>query len=238
MLGSAAIAQTDAILTMQDGTQRSVKLHGMLPGGTSVEIGTPDGTGKLGMPVATIKAVNMAAPAELQAAIASFQQKNYDAALAGLKKVNDKYAGLPATWAQQAASTIGLVYIAKGDVPNADASFKAFQRLYPGQGSTLGDVGMGLVAIARKDFDTAKIKLAPVAEQALKTKNVTQDTALAFSQTFLGLGQIKEAEGKYSEALEDYLRTVTLFYHDRTAAALAQERADALRKAHKDVTVP
>jgi hypothetical protein len=34
------------------------------------------------------------------------------------------------------------------------------------------------------------------------------------------------------------LRTVTIFYHDRTAVASAQERADALRKAHKEVTAP
>jgi len=49
---------------------------------------------------------------------------------------------------------------------------------------------------------------------------------------------VKEAEGNLPGALEDYLRTVTFFYHDRTAVATAQERADALRAAHKEVTVP
>ena len=44
--------------------------------------------------------------------------------------------------------------------------------------------------------------------------------------------------GNFSEALEDYLRTVTLFYHDPAAVSVAQERADALRKDHKEVTVP
>jgi hypothetical protein len=38
-------------------------------------------------------------------------------------------------------------------------------------------------------------------------------------------------------ALEDYLRTVTLFYHDPSAVAAAQTRADAIRREQK-VAVP
>ena len=52
------------------------------------------------------------------------------------------------------------------------------------------------------------------------------------------MGEIKENEGNLPGALEDYLRTVTLFYYDRVAVAAAQERADALRAAHPEVAVP
>jgi hypothetical protein len=38
-------------------------------------------------------------------------------------------------------------------------------------------------------------------------------------------------------ALEDYLRTVTIFHHDPASVAAAQERADALRK-DRNVVVP
>ena len=50
---------------------------------------------------------------------------------------------------------------------------------------------------------------------------------------FLILGQVKESEGNAPGALEDYLRTVTIFHHDPAAVSAAQERADALRKDHK-----
>jgi tetratricopeptide (TPR) repeat protein len=237
LLGSQAMAQTDAILVLRDGSQRPAKVIGMLPGYTSMEITTPDGAGKLGMSVAQVKEVRMAAPPEMNTALLAFQNKNYDAAIAGLSAVNAKWKGLPASWASQASSMLGLAYLAKGNIAQADQAFREFRKLYPDQ-TSLADVGDGLVSIAKKDYDSAKQKLLPIAEDALKTKNVTAENALAISQTFLGLGQIAEAEGNYSEALQEYLRTVTLFYHDRAAAAVAQEKADALRKAHEGVTVP
>jgi tetratricopeptide (TPR) repeat protein len=238
LLASAACAQTDAVIIMKDNSQRQTKVIGVSASGSSVEITTPDGAGRLGLPLAQIKEVRMAPPAELNQALALYQQKNYDAALAALQKLVAKYRGLPVAWAQQATATIGSVHLAKGDVPAAETAFKEFQKLYPGQGTLQSDVGLSLVAIARKDYAAAKAKLQPVADEALKEKNVNPANALAYSATFLGLGQIQEAEGNFAEALEQYLRTVTLFYHDRAAAALAQERADTLRKEHKDVAVP
>lgn len=236
MLASVALGQTDAVVTMKDGSQKQLKVFGVT--GTSIEVGTPDGKGKLGLALAQVKDVRMAPPAEVAQADQLYRQKNYDGALAVLQKVIARYRGLPATWAQQAAATVGSVNLAKGDIPAAEKAFKEYQSLYPGQGSMQTDVGLSLVAIARKDYASAKAKLEPIAEAALKEKNVSQANALAYSATFLGLGQIQEAEGNYSEALEQYLRTVTLFFHDRAAAALAQEKADAIRKAHKDIAVP
>jgi hypothetical protein len=99
-------------------------------------------------------------------------------------------------------------------------------------------VGLSRLAVAKKDYATAKQKLEPITDAALKEKIVAPANALAYSQAFLVSGQVKEAEGNLAGALEDYLRTVTLFYHDRTAVASAQERADTLRKAHKEITVP
>ena len=238
LLISTASAQIDATITMKDNSVRQAKVIGVSASGAQLEITTPDGTGRLGLALAQVKDVRMAAPAELNQALTLYQQKNYDAALALLQKIIARYRGLPAAWMQQAASTLGSVHLAKGDVQGAEAAFKDFQKMYPGVGSLQADVGLALVAVARKDYAAAKAKLEPVAEAALKEKNVGPANALAYSATFLGLGQIEEAEGNYSEALEQYLRTVTLFYHDRAAAALAQERADNLRKEHKDVAVP
>jgi hypothetical protein len=48
---------------------------------------------------------------------------------------------------------------------------------------------------------------------------------------------IKEQSGDLPGALEDYLRTVTIFPEDRVAAAVAQASADSLRREH-GTTVP
>jgi hypothetical protein len=74
----------------------------------------------------------------------------------------------------------------------------------------------------------------------LSEKTIPPAKALAYSQAFLVSGQLKEEEGNLQGALEDYLRTVTLFYHDPSAVTAAQQKADALRSRDKDhpVTVP
>ncbi|MEO8352808.1 MAG: hypothetical protein ABI680_13820 [Chthoniobacteraceae bacterium] len=60
---------------------------------------------------------------------------------------------------------------------------------------------------------------------------------IPYSGAFYVMGQVRESENDYAGALEDYLRTVTIFYHDPTALAAAQDRAEALRT-EKRVHVP
>jgi hypothetical protein len=94
--------------------------------------------------------------------------------------------------------------------------------------------------IKQKKYDAAKAKLDPIVSEALQEKNPPPAKAMAYSQAFVASGQVKEAEGNLQGALEDYLRTVTIFYHDPAAVTLAQEQADKLRARSKDnpITVP
>ena len=234
LLGSAAKAQ-DVIVTT-DNQQRQVKIVGVSPSGQTLEFLV--GQGKLGLPLTSVKEVRMAQPAEMTQALAAYQAKDFPKALTAIKAVADKYKGMPSPWAQQALAMLGELYIVVNDLPKAEAAYNDFKRLYPAGGSLQSEVGLARLAVAKKDYDTAKQKLAPVTDAALKEKVISGANAPAYSQAFLVSGQIKEAEGNLSEALEDYLRTVTLFYHDPVAVSAAQERADALRKEHKEITVP
>ena len=223
---------------MQDNSQRPAKVYGMTPTGTTLEIGTPDGTGRLGLQVSQIKDVRMAPPQELAQALAAYQAKDYAKALPLFKSVADKFRGMPAAWAQQAAGLLVDIDLALNDAAKAEADYAAFVKAYPAGGTAQADVLAARIAASKKNFDVAKQKLAPITEAALKEKTVAPANALAFSQAFLVSGQVKEAEGNLAGALEDYLRTVTLFYHDRTAVTVAQERADTLRAQHPEITVP
>ena len=223
---------------MQDNSQRPAKVYGMTPTGTTLEIGTPDGTGRLGLQVSQIKDVRMAQPQELAQALAAYQAKDYAKALPLFKSVADKFRGMPAAWAQQAAGLLVDIDLALNDAAKAEADYAAFVKAYPAGGTAQADVLAARIAASKKNFDVAKQKLAPITEAALKEKTVAPANALAFSQAFLVSGQVKEAEGNLAGALEDYLRTVTLFYHDRTAVTVAQERADALRAQHPEITIP
>ena len=234
LLASAAHAQ-DVIVPIT-GEPRQVKVVGVSPSGTSLEFLV--GAGRLGLPLNTIKEVRMNPPAEYNQALVAFAAKEYGKSLTLLKGVVDKFKGMPSPWAQQATSMLGDIYIQANDLPKAEAAYNDFKKLYPGAGSLQSEVGLARLAVAKQDYATAKTKLAPITEAALKEKIVNPANALAYSQAFLVSGQVKEADGNFPGALEDYLRTVTLFYHDRTAVASAEERAKALRDAHKEVTVP
>ncbi|MHA3771755.1 tetratricopeptide repeat protein [Verrucomicrobiota bacterium sgz303538] len=237
LTGTASYAQAPAstgpdLVIKQDGSQVQTKVLGV--SGTSVQIQV--GKGVLGLPLASVKSVQMLPPPEYNAAVQAFEAKDYNKAHAVLKTLTDKFKGLPTAWAQQSTAMLGDVQVELGDLAKAEAAYKDFQRLYPG--SPLADIGIAAVSVSKKDFATAKQKLEPVTAKALQEKNVPSAMALAYSKAFYLLGQAKEADGNVEGALEDYLRTVTVFYHDRASVSLAQQKADAIRKAHPDVFVP
>jgi outer membrane protein assembly factor BamD (BamD/ComL family) len=235
LLSPATRAQQDVIVT-NDNQQRMVKIIGVSPSGQTLDFSI--GQGQLGLPLNSVKEVRMAPPADYTLAITAYQAKDFPKALELIKKVVAKFKGMPAPWAQQAAAMLGELYIATNELPQAETAYADFKRLYPRGGSLDSEVGLSRLAVAKQDYDTAKQKLEPITEAALKEKTVSSANANAYSQAFLVSGQVKEATGNFSGALEDYLRTVTLFYNDRVAVVAAQERADALRKAHPEITVP
>jgi tetratricopeptide (TPR) repeat protein len=226
--GVSAFAQ-QAVVRMRTGAVQQGTVLGVTSAGVELQFGT----NKVAFPLAQIAEIQMAAPPDLAAAQQAYAAKDYAKALKSLQAVTQKFKGLPTEWAQLATGMIGDVYVAQEDLPKAEAAYKEFQRLYPGAGSAQADVGMARIAVGRKDFATAKQKLEPIAAAALKEKSVPRANAFAYSQAFYVLGQVKESEGNVAGALEDYLRTITLFYHDPAAVSAAQERAEALRAAAK-----
>ena len=222
---------------MATGATQQGKVLGVTPSG-QLELQVAGSTNRLGVPLSQVREVKMASPPEYAQAYAAYTAKDYAKSLVLMKGVVDKFKGLPSPWAQQAALMIGELYILSNDLPKAEAAAGDFKRLYPAAGSLQADVLFARIAAAKGDMAAAKEKLGPITEAALKEKIINGANALAYSQAFLVSGQVKETEGNLPGALEDYLRTVTIFYHDRSAVASAQDRANALREAHKEVAVP
>jgi hypothetical protein len=234
LLASGAAAQ-DVIIDAQ-GQARQVKVVGLSANGQTLEFLV--GQGKLGLPLSQIKEVRLAAnPPEVAQAYQAYLAKDYAKAQVLMRGVMDKFRGIPALWAQQVSGMMVDIDLAQKDMAKAEADYAAFLKAYPASGLQ-ADVLAARMAVAKSNMDVAKAKLAPITDAALKEKSLAGTNAIAYSQAFLASGQVKEAEGNFNGALEDYLRTVTIFYHDRAAAAVAQERADALRKQHKDAVVP
>jgi len=221
-------------LTYKDGHTQETKVLGVSGANVQIQVGT----GSVGVPLASLASVAMAAPEDLAAANAACRAGDYAKALPLAKAVAEKYKGLPTDWARQAMSLVGDLSVDLGNLKEAEAVYKDCPRIYPGAGTLQTDVGMARIAVACKNYGEAKAKLEPIAAAALKEKTPSPTFASVYSQVFYLLGRIAEAQAQPEVALENYLRTVTLFYADRNAAADAQEKADALRKKDPTLVVP
>lgn len=199
--------------------------------GKIVQFQTP--AGSIGYPLASVESVIMPAPPEYALAQQAMAAKDTKKALQLARGVYDKYKGLPVDWAKVAALMVADLLINSGETDKAEAMYREFEQLYPGGGGLQAKVGRARIAVAKKDLLSAKDSLAAVTEEALKMKTVPRENAFAYSQAFYVMGMINEADGKPQEALENYLRTVTVFYNDPSSRAAAQERADALRSRNK-----
>jgi hypothetical protein len=231
LLPSAEL-HADAVVYTDGRRQEVREVRGVVGGTLNIVVEA----GSIGVPLATVKEVQMAVPpevAQVQKAVAS---KDYNKALSILAPLVGKFKGLPVEWAMQATAMLGGVYISLGEMPKAEAAYKDFQKSYAASGSLQSDVGMARVAVFNKKYDAVKPRLEAIAEAALKEKSISGANALAYSQAFLALGEIRENEGDLSGALAEYLRTVAVFYHDASAVAAAQERANSLIS--RKVTVP
>ncbi len=191
----------------------------------------------MGIPLAAIRSVVKAAPPEVAEARAAFLAQDYQKALAAARKVADQFKGLPVDWAQEMTGMIGDIYLSLNKLPEAEAAYKDFQKYYGSQGGVRTEVGLARIAYSRNDVAGAKSRVEAICNKALEEKSPAPEVAQAYSQAFYLLGQILEGEKNYPAALENYLRTVTLYYHDPVSLAGAQARAATLRQEHK-VTVP
>ncbi|HEX8372973.1 MAG TPA: hypothetical protein VF585_09345 [Chthoniobacterales bacterium] len=210
-----------------NGVVRNGKISGVRNGNAMIKFGP----GEIGIPLNQITAVSMPAPAGMARGLDLQEAGKLAEALAILKPIADQFGGLPVDWAQKASASVGDLYLSLEKSAEASAAYAKFKQLYPGAGLSLqADVGMARVAAANNKLDEAKATLKPIVAGALTKADVTKAESAAYGQAYFTLGTIAEKENNPSEALENFLRTVTIFYADRATTARAQERADALRK--------
>lgn len=227
-------------LIFKDNHVQEGKVTGMTGNSVMVNLTTASGApGQIGFDLGLLSRVDAAPPASFQAGNAAYAAGDWDKALAAFKPITDQFRGLPTEWARQAFAMLGDIYIEKNDMVRAESAYNDFHKLYPGGSSLRFSLGQARIALARTNGPAARQQLDPIVNAALKNPTeISRADGAVYGQAFFLLGQLQEKEGKPVDALDDYLRTVTLYYQDATTAARAQQRADALRTAHKDLSVP
>lgn len=231
VLSCTAVQAQDAIM-LANGQRREGKILGVSNNTISIQAGRAE----VKLPLSQIRSVEMAEPPEIAAAAAAQSSGDAAKALQILKPVAENFRGLPTAWARQASATLGDLYLQTNQMPQAEAAFNAFQQAYP-DAKNLAALGLAQLAVAKEEYAEAKPLLEPIVAEALNRKYAENDEGFAFGRALYLMGRIQEAEGNYTNALSNYLTTVTIYYQDPNAVAQAQDRADALRK-EKKINVP
>jgi hypothetical protein len=241
-MAAPAFAQQPGAHQLKLKTDPAAKVGTILSSdGRLIQFQTP--AGSIAFPLANIETVSMSPPPEYDVMQKSVSQRDTEKAGQAALGLTAKYKGLPVGWMKTVYVT-AISYLIGKDLPKAKAMNAEMNQLYPGGGGLQAKVNGALISIEEKDMLAATDALVGVTQEALKAKSVPSENALAYSQAFYALGRVQEADGKLQDALENYLRTVTIFFNDPSSKAAAQERADALRarnrgkKASEQLTVP
>jgi tetratricopeptide (TPR) repeat protein len=220
------------VLVLKNGQRREGEVVGVSGTNVAIKVGPAQST----IPLAEIASAEIAAPAAFDNASKFMAEGNAARALVEIRPVVEKYRGLPVAWVPQAFAIQGDALVQLNQLDEAEKVFAAFAATYP-ESTALAAVATARLDVAKGNFDSAREKLAPVVDEASGILLAEPAKSANYGRAFLLMGQVREASGDYSAALQDYLRTVTVFYADASAVAEAQRRADAL-VAEKNVIAP
>ena len=220
---SAGVVCAQDTVVLKDGQRREGVVTGVRAGSVRIKVSPAE----TGVPLDKVASVEKEAPPAFAKATADWSAGKGAAALAELKPLAETFKGLPTPWAQRSLSMLAEVYLAEGKTAEADAVLKDFRALYPESASSL-DLLLGQLALSRKDISSARQKIEPLASSARQTKLPGGSDAAVQSQALFLMGQIEEASGNKSQALENYLLVTTIFNDDPKSTTSAAERASVL----------
>jgi hypothetical protein len=239
LVGGSVLAQnaptgSDTITLRTNPPQR--KSGVVVTGVTGGRVMVREGSGEIGYDLAQIESVVKAPPAEFSQGMRFVEAGDAEKALPLLKGVADRFKGLPIAWAQDATAAVGNLNLSLGKVSDAEAAFADLKKAYGGANSIAATVGEARLAAAKGKFADARALVDPIVKEALTKKNISRADSQLYGQAYFVLGQVAEGENKLPEAMENYCRTVAIFYQERSVVAEAQKRIDGLRQ--KGVATP
>ncbi len=231
--GTAAHTRAQDTIALKNGQNREGKIVGVRGSNVLLQIGTSTA----GIPLAEVTEIRMTTPPEFESAAARLAAGDARGSLAGLQKLNETFAGLPAPWAERAAAMLGDAKLAAGDTQGAKQAYEQFSKTYP-QATSLANLGKARLAVDAGQYDEAAKLLETVLAKSPATAFPSPANGPALSQGHYLMGRVREAAGEKQSALEHYLKAYAIFPFDTNAAKTSQARADALRSENNGLIAP
>ena len=165
-------------------------------------------------------------PPGYDAALAALKAGKGPDAVTTLKPIVDRLAGATVPWVQDALLRLGDAYLMVKDFPNAKRTFDTFKRIYADSPLAASvDVKFAHVLIEQADSAKAAELLKAFLAPMIKKSFLTDDEEMAVAEALVLLGDCQLAANAPTDALESYLKVVTLFDLDQDRAGEAKHKA-------------
>ena len=214
-------------ITMSNGTVQSGTVTKVDANSVTLKMAA----GEIALPRKDIKEIEIAKPADVDAALKAAEAKKCAEAIPALKAITDKFGGLPIPWVQQSLAALGDCQAASSQWPAALETYKRMLAYYPQTPYALkARVGLGQALVNEKKYDEA-IKLVEEAIAPLRKELKVSDTDNRFlGSAMVVLGDCYSAKEEWDKALESYLSTVVLYEKDKQAVDQAKQKAEAIKE--------
>jgi TolA-binding protein len=182
--------------------------------------------GQITVPKSDIVSIQVDQPATYQAGLDALKAQRFQEAVNDLKPLADRYAGLSLPWVQQSLLRLGDAYLGLKDFPSAKQEFDAFRAQYPDSPDAQGlDVKYARVMLDQKEYGKAADALQSFLGPLMKRDFLTDEQETAAAEACISLGDCQVAMNKPEDALDSYLKVVTLFNMNPDRAAEAKYKA-------------
>jgi TolA-binding protein len=182
--------------------------------------------GELGLPLAAITRAEIAQPAAYNNAVTALKDGKYRDAVDGLAPIVDRYAGLDVSWVQNAMFELAEAYLGIPATGRALQVINKFRTLYARSPLVEGlDVKVARIMIADGNCGEANKKLAAVLTAMFKKDFLTDVQEGIVAEALMLQGDCLMATGKTVDALDSYLKIITLFDLDAERTLEAKYKA-------------
>lgn len=184
------------------------------------------GENELTIPISDVIRAELAKPETADKAEAALRAGKLVDAAAAFKALLDRYGFLPVAWVEETYVKLGETQIALKEPLAAKRTFDAFKAAYPK--STLGallDIKYARILLESREADKAVQLVEKTIEPLLKKDALTDDQERALAEAALIVGDVHVASSKTDDALDQYLKVVTLYDVDNDLTAQARWKA-------------
>ena len=165
----------------------------------------------------------------------AFAEGKMEEVIAAWRGPATEFVGINNPWVLECAAGLGQAYLSQGKVADAEVLYGKMKKSYStGPAALRADVGLA-EATAGRDMDGLLQKLKGLEGQLKEGLRPLREDREALAEYYFARGQAYEKKGDAKKALEDFLRVSVLYPDPASLGKRAEQKAEALRLANKDL---